>query len=153
MKVKIEMDESLQEEEVIIRCREINEKVLQAQAAVIGLEGTGSSMALRQGDKEYYLPLEDILFFETENKIIYAHTRDKMLETGYKLYQLEELLPNAFLRISKSAIVNLNQVYSITRNLTASSLVEFMHSHKRVYVSRNYYKMLVERLAEKRKKL
>ena len=76
-----------------------------------------------------------------------------MLETGYKLYQLEELLPNAFLRISKSAIVNLNQVYSITRNLTASSLVEFMHSHKRVYVSRNYYKMLVERLAEKRKKL
>lgn len=153
MKVKIEMDESLQEEEVIIRCRKINEKILRMQAAIAEVEGTGYSMALRKGDTEYYLPLEDILFFETENKIIYAHTREKMLETGYKLYELEELLPNAFLRISKSAIVNLNQIYSITRSLTSSSLVEFMHSHKRVYVSRNYYKMLVERLAEKRKKI
>lgn len=153
MNVRIEIDEMLQEEEVVIRCRKMDGGILKIQAAVMEQGEKGRYMTLRQGDTEYYLPIDDILFFETENKIIYAHTQDQMLETEYKLYELEELLPGSFLRISKSSIVNLNHIYSITRNLTSSSMVEFVHSHKRVYVSRNYYKLLVERLAEKRKRL
>lgn len=100
MKVRIEMDESLEENESVICCRKIDETVLRMQAAVMDREGREGSMALRRGDTEYYLPLEEILFFETENKVIYAHTRDKMLETEYKLYELEELLPGFFLRYS-----------------------------------------------------
>lgn len=153
MKVRIEIEETLQEEEVIIRCSRMDEQIMRIQAAVMEHAGGRQHIALKNGDTEYYLPLEDVLFFETENKTVFAHTRDKMLETEYKLYELEELLPGSFMRISKSAIVNLEPIYSITRNLTASSVVEFVHSHKQVYVSRNYYKPLVERLAEKRKRL
>lgn len=153
MKVRIEIEEELQEEEVVIRCSKMNEQILKIQAAIMEHAGGKQHIALKNGDTEYYLPLEEILFFETENKAVYAHTRDKMLETEYKLYELEELLPGSFMRISKSAIVNLEPIYSITRNLTASSVVEFVHSHKQIYVSRNYYKPLVERLAEKRKRL
>ncbi len=153
MKVRIEIEEELQEEEVVIRCSKMNEQILKIQAAIMEHAGGKQHIALKNGDTEYYLPLEEILFFETENKTVYAHTRDKMLETEYKLYELEELLPGSFMRISKSAIVNLEPIYSITRNLTASSVVEFVHSHKQIYVSRNYYKPLVERLAEKRKRL
>lgn len=153
MKVRIEIEEELQEEEVVIRCSKMNEQILKIQVAIMEHAGGKQHIALKNGDTEYYLPLEEILFFETENKTVYAHTRDKMLETEYKLYELEELLPGSFMRISKSAIVNLEPIYSITRNLTASSVVEFVHSHKQIYVSRNYYKPLVERLAEKRKRL
>lgn len=153
MKVRIEIDDTIQEEEVVIRCRKMDENILRIQEAVTERSEAGRHMTLRQGEKEYYLPVEEILFFETESKVVYAHTRDKMLETEYKLYELEEMLPGFFMRISKSAIVNLNHIYSITRNLTASSVVEFVQSHKQVYVSRNYYKVLVERLAEKRRKL
>lgn len=153
MKVRIEIEEELQEEEVVIRCSRVDEQILKIQAAIMEHAGGKQHIALKNGDTEYYLPLEEILFFETENKTVYAHTRDKMLETEYKLYELEELLPGSFMRISKSAIVNLEPIYSITRNLTASSVVEFVHSHKQIYVSRNYYKPLVERLAEKRKRL
>lgn len=153
MKVRIEIEEELQEEEVVIRCSRVDEQILKIQAAIMEHAGGKRHIALRKGDTEYYLPLDEILFFETESKTVYAHTRDKMLETEYKLYELEELLPGSFMRISKSAIVNLEPIYSITRNLTASSVVEFVHSHKQIYVSRNYYKPLVERLAEKRKRL
>ena len=153
MKVRIEIDDSVNEEEVIIRCRNMNETVLRIQSAVMEQNETGHSMLLKQGGKDYYLPVEEILFFETECKAVYAHTRENILETEYKLYELEELLPGFFMRISKSAIVNLNHIYSIARNLASSSVVEFAHSHKQVYVSRNYYKALVERLAEKRRKL
>lgn len=54
------------------------------------------------------------------------------------------------MRVSKSTILNTDRVYSLTRNLTASSLVTFAGSHKQVYVSRNYYKALVNKIKEKR---
>ncbi len=153
MKVRIEIDESVTEEEVVIRCRNMDETILRIQSAVMEQNEKGHHMTLKEGGKEYYLPVEEILFFETERKLVYAHTREQVFEAEYKLYELEELLPGFFMRISKSAIVNLNQIYSIARNLTSSSIVEFTRSHKQVYVSRNYYKALTERLAEKRRKL
>ena len=110
-------------------------------------------MALRIGETSYYVPLKEILFFETEGKSVRAHTAEKMYEADHKLYQLEESLPGYFMRISKSAIVNLNGIYSITRNLTAASAVEFYGTIKKVYVSRSYYKALIERMGEKRKQI
>ena len=94
-----------------------------------------------------------LLFFETEGKLVQAHTADRLYLTDRKLYELEESLPGSFMRISKSTIVNLDHIYSITRNLTASSIVEFYGTAKKVYVSRNYYKALTERLGEKRRKI
>ena len=57
------------------------------------------------------------------------------------------------MRISKSTIVNLDHIYSITKNLSASSRVEFYGTAKKAYVSRNYYKALIEKLGERRKRL
>lgn len=103
-------------------------------------------------ETEYYLNLEDILFFETGIQGIEAHTIDDIFQSKFKLYELEEILPGTFMRISKSAILNTNRVYAINRNLTASSIIEFQHTHKQVYVSRNYYKPLKNKLEEKRMK-
>jgi DNA-binding LytR/AlgR family response regulator len=50
------------------------------------------------------------------------------------------------MRISKSTIANLDFVYSITRNLTASSVMEFAGSKKKALVSRAYFKVVTDRL-------
>lgn len=153
MRVVIETDEELSEDCIVVRCKQLDERIIRLQKFLAEQDSNDRTILLHKNEKEYYMPLEKILFFETENKLIRAHTADEMYETEYKLYQLEELLPGYFMRVSKSTIVNLNHVYSITRNITASSVVEFLESHKQIYVSRNYYKALVERLAEKRRKL
>ena len=153
MKVRIDIQSNLEEDEIIIRCASINETVLQIQNLISNFGTDAKSLTLLKGDTEYFIPQEQILFFETESKMVIAHTAEKMYETQYKLYELEEILPRYFMRISKSTIVNLNQIYSITRNLTASSKVEFYDSIKKVYVSRNYYKALIDRMGEKRRKL
>lgn len=153
MKVKIEIDSNLPEEEVIIRSRQMDDRVVQLQAAVAGITQGDRCMTLKKGETSYFIPLQKILFFETEGKTIQAHTKDMLLICEYKLYELEELLPGSFMRISKSTIVNLKHIYSVTRNLTASSLVEFQGCNKKVYVSRGYYKALLERLEEKRMRL
>ena len=153
MKVKVEIDESLEKDYVVIHCKRLNEQIMQVQNILADIGSQDKTILLHKENKEYYLPLDKILFFETENKEVRVHTKTEIYDTEYKLYELEELLPGYFMRISKSTIVNLKQVYSISRNLTSSSLIEFVNCHKQVYVSRNYYKALIDRLAEKRRKL
>lgn len=150
MRVKIEIDTGLEEPEVIIRCGCLDEAVINLQSYITEHNGGKQSMTLRKGETEYYIPVSSIYFFETEGKEIYAHTAEDMFETGFKLYELEEQLPTCFMRISKSTIANLDYIYSITRNLTASSLVEFKDSKKKALVSRGFYKALIERLTSRR---
>ena len=150
MKVKIEIEEGLEEEEVVIRCGSLSDSVVSLQNFISKQNNGKRYLALTGGETEYYVPLEDIYFFETEGREIRAHTAEQIFACSYRLYELEELLPGSFMRISKSTIANLDHIYSITRNLTASSEVEFVGSKKKALVSRSYYKALVERLNVKK---
>ena len=103
-----------------------------------------------KGKTEFYLPLKEILFFETDGEKINVHTRDDIYTIKKKLYELEETLPGYFFRSSKSAIVNLNHIYSIEHNISSTSIVSFKGTHKQLFVSRRYYAILKERMASRR---
>lgn len=150
MKVKIEIDTGLEETEVIIRCKNLNDSIVKLQRDITDSTDGSRCIALRSGETQYYVPIEDIYFFETEGREILAHTSDKIFTAEFKLYELEQMLPANFMRISKSTIVNTDYIYSITRNLTASSTVEFIRSSKKTLVSRAYYKALTEKLSLRR---
>ena len=150
MRIKIEMDGAIDEEEIIIRCRGLTEEVTAIERAIRDIANSAQRFTFYKGNTEYYLKLEDILFFETDENGVSAHTRDGIYQTRYKLYELENLLPGTFMRVSKSTILNTAHIYSISRNLTASSVVAFAGTHKQAYVSRYYYKPLIEKLEEKR---
>ena len=148
MKVRIEITDDLTESEIIIRCREIDEEIGRLQRTISETASARQQMLCYQNEKEFYLPLQKILFFETSENRIEAHTTEDVFTVRHRLYELEEFLPSYFLRVSKSTILNSKEVYSITKSLTASSLVEFRGTHKKVYVSRNYYKALKTMLDE-----
>lgn len=150
MRVKIVEDENTAETEVVIYCRQKDEEVCRLENVIHEAAEKEKSLEVSRNGTRYYVPLSRILFFETAGYKIQAHTAEDLYETDLKLYQLEEMLPGFFLRISKSTIVNVNCVYAVSRNLTASSVVEFQDTHKQVYVSRHYFKLLRERLEEKR---
>lgn len=158
MRVRIEIEEGLEEEEVIIRCGRLNDSVVSLQNYISRQEGSGgafhgkgsfhgkSCLFLKNAETEFYIPIEEIYFFETEGRQMRAHTADRIFTCEYRLYELEELLPGSFMRISKSSIANLDLAYSITRNLTASSVMEFRGSAKKAFVSRAYFKAVTDRL-------
>lgn len=150
MKIRIEVDEGREEEEVLIRCRQVSEEVLQLEKSLRRVEKEFQNILLYRNKTEYVVPVREIYFFETEGDAVYAHTKKESFLTEMKLYELENFLPESFLRISKSTIVNVRYIYSITRNVTASSEVRLMDTHKEVFVSRNYYKQLREKLVEMR---
>ncbi|MFL0166264.1 MULTISPECIES: LytTR family DNA-binding domain-containing protein [Clostridium] len=151
MKIRVELDNEIKENEVIIKCNELNEEVRNIQIVLGELLSQKKHITFYKGETEYYLSLEEILFFETEESGICAHTIDNIYNVKYKLYELEELLPGYFMRVSKSTILNTNHIYSITKSISSSSRVEFQNTHKQVYVSRYYYKPLKIKLLEKRK--
>jgi DNA-binding LytR/AlgR family response regulator len=136
----------LTEDEVTIRCGRVDDTIQKIHQFILEQTQSAHKITFFKQNQEFYFPLEEVLFFETEGEHIFAHTADDAYRIKFRLYELEELLPKDFARASKSTIVNIRQVYSITRNLTASSLVKFVGTHKQVYVSRYYYNELRQRL-------
>ena len=151
IKIKIEVDEKILEDEVIIRCNQLNDDINKIQNVVNEIISKNKTIVFYKDNIEYYISLNEVLFFETEENNVFAHTLESVYQVKYKLYELEKLLPENFMRVSKSSILNIDYIYSITRNITASSIVEFQNTYKKVYVSRNYYKPLKFKLLEKRR--
>lgn len=150
MKLRIEVTDNLPEDEVVIRCARVDETVSRIQQFVQAQAQEGPRLVFYKGESEFYFPAEDILFFETEGEVVYAHTRDDAYRTRLRLYELEEVLERPFVRISKSTIVNTAKVYSIKRELApAASCVQFAGTHKQVYASRRYQKLLKLRMQER----
>ncbi len=148
MKIKIEIDDQLNEDEITIRCRELNDQIGQLQRAIREAGASSQKFVFQRGESQYYLSLDEILFFEADDHRIYAHTKKEVYETRYKLYELEKLLPSYFLRVSKSTVLNMREVFSIKKNITSASMVEFRGSEKKTYVSRSYYKLLEMHMEE-----
>ena len=149
MNIRIEILPDISEDEIIIRCRQVTGQIQKIQKLLTDESAAVPQLTFLKENKEYYFPLKNIAFFETSENNVYAHTRNDIFRIRLRLYELEELLPRSFVRISKSTIVNVHQILTINRNLASTSLIQFYKSHKQVYVSRRYYKSLSERMSER----
>lgn len=147
MKLRIEIDENF-DDEVIIRCKSLTDEIKLLQDVIGNAVDKDARLVFTLNDTEYYINRNDILFFETVENKTAAHTDDKIYYTNYKLYELEEILPKSFMRISKSSIINCKKVSAITKNITGASEVLFKDSPKKVYVSRMYFKLFKQRVEE-----
>lgn len=152
MRIKIEIEENLTEDEVVIRCSSLNESIIAIQKNIAEAVSGRQQIMVMKGDKEYWLLLTEILFLETTENQVAVHSANQIFYTRLKLYELEELLPSVFMRVSKSAIVNTEKVRSIKKNITGASEVEFENCHKMAYVSRSYLKPFMGRMEERQLK-
>lgn len=149
MKTRIEICE-LGDEEIVIRCCEHTKYVEQIQSLLLDLEKSHRELTLSASGAEHYVPVSDILFFESCDGKVYAHTRENIYTAEHKLFELLELLPACFVRASKSCIVNVYPIRSIKRELVGNGVLTFGGSDKKAYFSRNYYKALKQTLEEMR---
>lgn len=148
MKVKLEIDPDAVEDELIIKAKNISPEIEQLYKKLQGIEHNDQIECFRN-NVSYYLLLNEILFFETDAKQVILHTQDKAYLVKHKLYELENILGAGFMRISKSTIINLDQIYGLTRSISDCK-IQFHDTYKTVYASRRYYKELRTRLDERR---
>jgi DNA-binding LytR/AlgR family response regulator len=149
MRARIEKISPGEPEEVVIRCSDVTPEI----EAIIRQVNQGGQQrqvpAFFKDDRQYYLALKEILFFETDEERVFAHTAADSFEAKMRLYELENILPRSFVRVSKSAIVNVGHVMSIQKGLTRVSLITFRKSHKTIYCSRQYSQHLIMKMEER----
>ncbi|MCP1639575.1 LytTR family DNA-binding domain-containing protein [Streptococcus gallinaceus] len=148
MKIRIEMDPTCEEMEIVLRTSQLTPQVQQIQEALAKLDR--KPLIFYKGTSEFFLPLEEILFFETDGNKIFGHTKDNAYEVRLKLYELEDYLPTSFCRVAKSAIANIRQIYALDKSFSGTSTVQFYQTQKQVHASRHYYQLLKEKLQEMR---
>ena len=151
MKIRIDTVDDLEELEVIIRCKNPDAEIRQLEKMIAQQMALRRELCLYQNNQEFFLPIESILFFETDDDKVYAHTKENSFLAKYKLYELEKILPETFLRISKSAIVNIALIYSINvQTIPSLRQVIFYDTVKHVFVSRRYYQALKKQMSKRR---
>ena len=146
----MEIDPSCDEPEIVLKAPEITEEVEAVYKQLLGRQNKILQLEVEKDNVSYYLKLSEILFFETDSKLVMAHTKNEAFKVNYKLYELEGILGANFMRVAKSTIINLDQIYSLTRSISNCE-VTFQESYKKVYVSRRYYRAVRTKLDERRR--
>lgn len=148
MKIRIERSEE-NKDEIVVFCG-ANADAERIKKALEEALTRKDVLPLKLGRTECFVPVQDILFFETQDDRVTAHTATSMYTSTLTLRELETVLPGNFAKAGKSCIVNAYCVSAVSRNLTGPSEIEFEHTYKTAYVSRKYYKSLIETIKETR---
>jgi len=82
------------------------------------------SLSVKTGDKIVLVSLADISYFEAEEKYVFLCTTDGQKHlTTYTLTTLSEKLPDTFLRVSRSVLVNRFKIAEVHRHFDSKYLL------------------------------
>lgn len=143
MKIIIEDRQDDEEDEIIIRCRHMDEKILKMIYAVkTGMDKiTGIN-----GSDIVQLEPRDIFYFEAVDNKVFVYMEKDVLETKLKLYEIEKRFEGTdFIRVSKSVICNLTKVKSLRATFNGR-YEAYMKNGEVVVISRQYVPVLKEKL-------
>ena len=139
MDVRIEQIRNDEEDLVLIRCHAVTDEVREIAAFVKSRQGHLSGTA---DEKQFEVAVADIFYIESVDGKTFLYTNERVYETGYRLYELEEKLkPKHFLRISKPMLVNLMKIQSIQPAFNGR-FTAVLRSGEKIIISRNYVKSL-----------
>lgn len=135
MKITIEEQKAAQDIEVTIVCVRADRRVLDivARLRMLDRKVTGTADGCTR-----VLSAEDVLFIESVDKRTFIYTADTVLETGLRLYEMEELLADCdFLRITKGCIVNFRAITALKPDVNGR-IIATLENGERVVISRRY---------------
>lgn len=106
----------------------------------------GSTFAGKKEEETFFIPIQDIFYFESVDGSIFFYTENETYEATAKLYKIEESLKNLkFARISKTVIANLDKMLSI-KKAENSRLVATLVNKEKLVVSRQYVSEIKKKL-------
>lgn len=143
MKITIIEPAEGEEDEIIIRCRHIDKRLLKLIYAVKA--GQEKITALQNGNYFQIAP-EEIYYFEAVDNKVFLYLEKDVYETKLKLYELQDIFQGTdFFRASKSCIVNLAKVRSLSPAFNGR-FEALMKNGEKVIISRQYVPVLKEKL-------
>lgn len=143
MKISIEEIGREREEEILIRCYELDERVMQimnrlksCEDFVIGYEGS----------KIHRIVPRNVYYFEAVDNKVFIYCQDQVFESKQKLYELEAKYGDSyFLRTSKAVIMNIRKIKYVSPAHNGRFEASFDNGEKLI-ISRQYVGALKKKL-------
>lgn len=134
MRVEIKVSEDVKEPYVVIHTNAVTEEVRRAMEI---FEAKGSVITAREEGRIIILQPEEIYMVRAEHGEVAIYCEQRKYLSGKKLYELEEMLGEDFMRISKSTIVNLKKIDSVEPSFNAMMYL-IMKNGCKDYITRTY---------------
>lgn len=142
MKITIEAPKPGEEDEIIVRCTDLDERILKLIQALRAEDKLTGYI----DDKIVKLSLKEIYYFETVDNKVFSYTAKETYEVHKKLYEIEQAFEYTdFLRISKSVIVNVAKI-AYVKPIFNGRFEAKLKNDEKVIVSRQYVLDLKKKL-------
>jgi len=143
MIVKLEQDLSVEEIEITIKYPVMNKDV---ERIAVMLQAVNTRIKCNLNGSEKYMSVSDIFYFESVDKMTFVYGEHEVYRTEYRLYQIvEEFAHLGFVQISKSCVLNIGVLDSITPLLN-SRMEATLNNGERLFVTRKYLENIKEAL-------
>lgn len=120
---------------VLIQCRKTDDEVLRLKTHI---ELFDNKFYAKKDNESCFINASEVLYFEAVDNRTFLYTQEAVLEIRQRLYELEDTLSEKdFIRISKSIIVNINQIRSLKPELNRTILATLCNG-ERLSISRKY---------------
>lgn len=136
IKISIEREDNRADTEICVKCAvcadDETERVIRLlhmfSGCTIGYRESGASKIV----------LDDVFYIECVDEKTFLYTADEVFETHKKLYEWERVLEDtAFVRISKTTIINTNRLKSVRPTLNCKMEATMENGEKQM-VNRSY---------------
>lgn len=138
MRVEIEVSPDITEEVVTFRVSKITPELLALVETLEGIKDRSELLVAKKDDKVFLIEPEkvDIIRSEAGKITLYDHKGYAYTLTK-SLSELMDELPHSFVRISKSAIVNINRVDHLSASFDRTMYI-IMENGIHDYITRKY---------------
>ena len=144
MKLKIIIDRN-REEEIFVFAHERTKLIDEIECLVSDYQK--EFIGYTCGGVQKLIPAQITCFVVESNKV-YAISEKEKLQIKMRLYQLEEMLGDGFIKINQSCIANINEIKKFDTSISGTLKVIFKNGYSD-YVSRRNIKTVKERLGVK----
>ena len=146
MKLTIQTDENIEDLKIEITCRQLTPEVERIIAAIRMLD---HQLTGNKNGEVHLLEAREIIYAESVDRKCFLYTDRDVYESALKLYELElQLASYGFFRISKSMLINLQNIKSLKADINRKLRVT-MTNGEQIIASRQYADDLKTRIGVK----
>ncbi len=145
MKLIKTKEENLEENYLELHYEKIDEET---NAVLDRLRNTLKYVEGHTEDGKVNIAVTDIYYFEAVDRKIFAYTKDTCVEVRENLRDLiEEYSKSGFVRISKSAVVNIYKIKKLQGDINMRVLI-YLKNDEMLIMNRSYKKDFYDRLSK-----
>lgn len=134
MKVELQISADIDEPYIVIHTSKMTPEINQLMEL---FQSSGNVIPVTDNDQLIVLEPSEIYMLRMEDERLNVYCQQKKYVSGKRLYEMERLLGNGFMRISKSTLINLKQISRVESSFHGTMLVILKNGNKD-YISRKY---------------